>query len=846
MPPERFSLKLYRLLLSFYPAAFREEYGGQLERQFRDELAQAHGPAGVAALWLGILFDLAISVPAQLTREIAQDSRHALRQWARRPLHTGFAIAALAIGIGANTGVFSVVNALLLRPLPFRDPGRLAVPLGFSTPREWGSQQFHDWPKGSAYLEDAAIFDQGDTNLGRSGEALRVHLTETSWNFFSLLGVQPARGRAFAPQEDVAGRDSVAVLGYGLWQQLFAGDPKALGATIQVGGASLTVIGIAPPGFDFPEKTALWTPSKFDANLLPKSAFLGGIILRLKAGMPWAAADAALTADSTRLDPNRNNPANPPSLQPLQDSLVGPMKTPSLILMAAVALILLIACTNVANLLLARTADRAVELSVRAALGASRARLSQQLLTECVLLALVAAAAGLVVADAVTSLANKVQPAPAGAQSYSLLDLHVVAFTVAVSVLCGLLFGVLPSMHAGRTYKLAARGSTALPHSRTLREVLVAVQVMLTIVLLGSSFSIGRAFLNLVRMDRGFDRQGVVTVSMAVGEPGSRGAAALPYYQQAVERVRELPGVSAASLAEFLPLKATAFLGGRFSVDGQRSRENAMIVPVLPDYFHAMGGHIVYGREFTGAEIAANARVAVINDVLAREFGEPASLVGRQLRAGPDPITIIGVVKDLTYIGDANTTQIYVPDHTPGQFFPTIVARVDGRAEDRLAMVRDAVTSVDSQVPVYDLKTMDQLLDDALVRPKFYTSAALFFAGFSLLLAVIGIYGVVSYAITQRSHEMGVRLALGTTPGELRGAMLRQGLITIALGSIPGIAGTVLAGKFIESLIQGSKGAGMEACIVAVLFIAATAAAAIWSATRRVARLDIMEVLRTE
>jgi putative ABC transport system permease protein len=405
----------------------------------------------------------------------------------------------------------------------------------------------------------------------------------------------------------------------------------------------------------------------------------------------------------------------------LQDELAGPVKKASLLLMAGVVLILLLACTNVANLLMARTADRAAELSIHSALGASRARLSQQLLTESVLLSLAASTVGLFVAHWTTSIAAKVQPAPLASRTYSILDGRVLLFCVAISVLSGLLFGLLPSLYAGRRHAFGTRSSSATSGSRVIREGLVAAQITLTIILLASSVSIGRAFLDLMRADRGFDTSGLITASISLdGTTHQLGHRQLQYFQEALARVRELPGVRDASETEFLPLYATAFLGAPFTMDGRQSKEFAMIVPVLPHYFQTMGGRILYGREFNDAEVRSDAPVAVINELFASEFGQPADAVGHELHLGNrPPRRIIGVVKGMDYMADANATQIFFPAHEPGGFFATIVARGNGRAEDHQAMVRDAIRSVDSQVPVFGVKTMEQRLDEALARPKF-------------------------------------------------------------------------------------------------------------------------------
>jgi putative ABC transport system permease protein len=846
MPDTPFSVRLYRRLLKLYPAGFRENYAAAMECAFRDEIQESHG----ALLWLRLLADLAVSIPAQFARELAQDARHTFRLWARRPWHTGFAILALAIGIGANTGVFSVVNALLLRSLPFHDPERLASLSSF--PHD-SAAQFHAWRQQSSYLEDAALFEQVDANLGGAGEWRRAHVIQASSNFFSLLGTQPVLGRGFAPGEDVdgtgwglPGRNAVAVIGYGLWQQLFGGDRKALGSTIRVDGNPLTIIGIAPPGFDYPGKAVLWKPAAFSRGNNGWET-----IARLKPGIGWGQARAAFAAEADRLRPDRRQADRikyPYTMTGLRDKLAGPTKKASLVLMASVVLILLIACTNVANLLMARTADRATELSIRSALGASRARISQQLLTECVLLSLAASIAGLFVAYWTAAIAARLQPAPLATQVYAILDGRVLCFAIVASLFSGLLFGFLPSLYAGRVHGFGTRSSSDRRGARLIREGLVAAEVMLTVVLVTASISVGRAFVDLMHADRGFDRTGLATVNVSLeGTPYRTDAARLAYFQDALARIRRLPGVRSASATEFLPLYATSFMGGPFRLDGRLAQENSMAVRVMPDYFRTMGGRILYGREFTAADIEGNTGVAIVDDRFADEFGPPAYAVGRRISIGTSSWQIVGVVKGMDYMTEgANTTETYIPSHSPGGFFSSFVVRVAGRTEDRLAMIRDAVQSVDRQVPVFGVKTMEQRMDELLARPQFYRTAVLCFAAFALLLATIGIYGIVSYTVARRTHEMGVRMALGATPADLRASLLRQGLMPIAAGAIPGIAGAVLSGRLLASLVDGAKSVDATAYAATLLFIALVAATGIWVATRPIARLDIVEILRTE
>ena len=374
---------------------------------------------------------------------------------------------------------------------------------------------------------------------------------------------------------------------------------------------------------------------------------------------------------------------------------------------------------------------------------------------------------------------------------------------------------------------------------------------MLTMILLASSVCLGRAFLHLMRIDRGYDVNGVVTVAVSLdGTTHQLDKRQLPYFEEVLDRIRSLPGVRTASATEFLPLYASAFVGGPFGLDGRPAKRSSTLVPVLSGYFQTMGGPILYGREFTEAEVRSGAKVAVVNERFAAGFGAPKDAVGHQLtNEGDTPWKIVGVVKGMEYETDpttANGNQVFVPSETPGSFFSTFVVRVDGRADDHLAAIRDAIQSVDPQVPVFGVKTMEQRLDEVFANPKFYRTAVWTFAGFALLLAVIGIYGIVSYAVVQRTQEMGVRMALGTTAVRLRGILLRQGLLTVVAGAIPGIAGAQLTGRFLESLINGAKPIGLATSAGLVLLFAVVASASIWSATRRIATLDISAILRSE
>jgi predicted permease len=850
MHEESVPRKIYRWLLKLYPAGFRETYAGSMEQEFRQELAGSTGAWALAMLWIRLLTDLAVSIPGQVAHEFAQDARHTFHLWAVRPWQTACSILALAICIGANMGMFSVLNTLLLSSLPFGEPESLASFQLFFPPHD-SPKRFHEWRTQTAFLDDAALWETGDANLGGAGEWQRARVAQTSWNFFAMLGVQPVLGRTFSPGEDVegngwgpAGPNAVAVISYGLWQSLFGGERSVLGATIRIDGNPLTVIGVAPRGFDYPQRVSLWKPAAYSEGNYGFTT-----IGRLKAGITWNLARTLALDEADRLSPSRKRSLNqPPVIAPLRDELAGPAKNASLILMGGAVLILFIACLNVANLLTARTADRQVELSIRSALGASRARLVQQLLSECLLLALAGGTAGAVVAYAVTSVAAQLQPAALASQTYSMWNVQALGFSIATIALTGFLFGILPALYAGRIHSFGTRSSTDGRGSRRLRETLVTVQVMLTIVVLSASISLGRAFLHLMQADRGFERAGVVAAMVSLegtthGTDGKR----LAYFQEVLSRLGRLPGVLAVSTTQFLPLDAKGFVGGRYFLDGRKASTNSMSVPVMQDYFRVMGSRLLAGSEFTEADIRGNAKLAIVTDVFAREFGQPADLIGRELSAGRSSWRIVGVVKSMDYmVAGAQTSQVFHPSRSPGWPHTAVVVRLAGRPTERLAMIRDTIRSVDPQVPVFDVKTLEQRMADEFARPHFYKTAVMCFAAFAFLLAIFGIYSIVSYSVARARHAMGVRLALGARPARLRASLLFKGLLPVAQGVILGMAGALVSGKLLENLVEGASLLNATACLAEILVIAAVAGAAIWLATRPIARLDVMEILRTE
>jgi len=841
-------MKLYSLLLSLYPARFREEYAGPLQQQFLDDYREARTAGERCKLWLSALRDLAWSIPIELAHELRQDLPHSLRVHARRPFVMAFTVAILALAIGGATGVFSVVNAVLIKSLPFRDPDRLVVLREFSgdntTP-----EAFHKWRATSPYLDDAVQVFIADMNVGGLSVPARISIAQTSFNFFSALGTQPILGRAFAPSEDVPGNDGVAVIGYALWQQLFAGDPRVQGSKLLLNGTPVTIIGVAPPGFDYPRKTSAWTPTAFDLGRFPNKGAAWDPFGRLKRGVTFAQASQMYDAEVAR-HPREAWMSGfpPPKLVPLKVNLADQIREASLILMGAVGFILLIACANVANLLLTRTTERRNELIVRAALGASRARLVQQLISESLLLSSVAAVAGLAIAYWAAKFATLAQPAKLASQKYTILDWRVLGFAIGLALLTGVLFGVVPALvvrHLQPSGDLA-RMHSAAPRSTRLRGILIAMQVALTLILLAGSVTMGRSFLDLLDHGMGFRTDHLVAMSVSLaGTSEQSETRKSAYYREALDRLRAVSGVESAAAAYSLPVD-NMFGVGTIKIAHRESRP-LLSNRVTPDYFRTMNMPLLYGREFTAADTG---RVAILSEGAAREVAEGPAVLGKKITTSFDkePFTIIGVVRATRYFSPESKVmeQYTLPLSQNPPDYATFLARVHGDPKDSLAACRDAVQSVNRDVPVFNAETLDQRFDETVTVPRFRTTVFLFFGGFALLLAIAGIYGVSSYSITQRRREIGVRIAIGASAQGVRTMMLRQALWPIGAGMLIGLGGAAWQGRVLEHLLSSAPPVDIAACVASAAMLAAVAVVSIWTATSRVLELNPIEVLKSE
>jgi putative ABC transport system permease protein len=757
------------------------------------------------------------------------------------------AILALAIGIGANIGVFSVIDALMLRSLPFREPERLVSFQDFIPVRPESPAVFESWRKQSQYLDNAAMYLTMEVNLAGTDHPSRVQSAQTSWNFFELMGASTRLGRGFVPGEDEPGRGGVAVIGYGLWQRMFGGEARAVGAKVYLNGAPYSVVGVAPPGFDFPSQAEVWTPDVFlTFRQVLREPVFWRIAGRLSGNLSWRQAAAAFDAEVGR-DKNPPN-GTKPRLISLRDELVGPLKQPSLIVSAAVLLLLLIACANVANLLLSRTADRVNELAIRSALGASRARLIQQLLTESVVLATLGAAASVVFANWAVRMAAAFQPSGTASLGYTLANWRVAAYAMGLALLTALLFGAAPATFAGSSL---VRSNSPRAFTSRLRAILVAVQVGLTVVLVAGGAALGSAFTKLMATDNGFVTSNLISLRVAAvgGSYEVRNSHAdVVYFKEALRRIRAVDGVVSASATRFLPLGSSHYWGNNFRIDGAGRDVMALTLSVAPEFLTTMGSRMLAGHDIADSDYLIDPdkpEGVVVSESFARQFvDDPRTAVGRTVTHEKDVSKIVGVVQDLNFGGPAKAGpqfQIFAAAY-PTQF----VIRVKGDPRAWLPAIKFAVQSVDPRIPVYDAMTMDDRLAELMARPRFYTLAAAMFGTCGLLLSIVGLFGMISYSVTQRTREMGIRMALGTTPAALRLTMLRQGLVLVALGAVPGVIVTLFAAKWLEELVAGATALTSTACFASLVPIAAVAGVSVWIATNRISRLDPSVALRVE
>jgi putative ABC transport system permease protein len=808
---------------------------------------------------------------------IFQDIRYAFRQLRKAPAFTIAAVATLALGIGATTAVFAVVNAVLLRPLPFPEPDRLVAFHSHDVrtaphPSPLSYPNFFDFRSQNQVFEHLVCYRDSQFSLAGPAGATHVDGEIVSWDLFSALRVQPELGRGFVPDEEKAGTH-VVVLSHNLWQRHFGGDNNIVGRNVTINGKLFRVVGIAPRDFHFPTASpavGLWTTLAEDASFsefTPMTAQRGARVLdaigRLKPGITVEKARAQMDAIAGGLakaypDENKNTPTT--YVRSEIERLTGETRAPMMILLGAVGLVLLIACANIANLLLARSIERQREFAVRTAIGASRWTVIRQLLTESLLLASLGCAAGVLLALTclrfVLPLAGDTIPRITEAS----VDPHVLAFSIALAVFTSILFSLAPAMQVAKTdvissLKDGTRGITR-GHQR-LRRTLVIGQISLGLVLLSGAALLTASFLYLMRRDPGLRPDHLLTFNLSLPD-GYNMSKQIAFSDRLMERMRALPGVESAAAGFPLPLT-----GDQMSVSfdikerpaAPPDRPHADIAIVTPRYFHTLGIALLKGRDFTERDDAKAPPVLVVNKAFADKYFPGENIIGKRIQSGATNGTGHTVVSEIVgVVGNAKQTALR-PGDDPIYYFPykqlswgigTIALRTSVPPRAVEAAARAAVMSLEPQAPVYEVREMEDLASAAIARPRFQMLLLGSFAGIALLLTVVGLYGVLAYSVMKRTREIGVRIALGASRSMVLGMVLREAMILLVAGLALGVAGAAASGHLLEKMLYGITPRNPLLLIVACCTITVTSLIAAYLPALRAASVDPLQALRVE
>ena len=814
--------------------------------------------------------------------DLAHDLRYGVRSLRRAPGFAAVAILTLALGIGATTAIYSVVNGVILRPLPYPDADRIAM-VWMDNKRQGMSEDIHspanlaDYRTQNTVFERIAAYSPVGYNLtGGCPEAtcepLRVAAAAATSDFFPVLGTRPVLGRAFGPEEEVDGRDAVAVISHGLWARQFGSRPDAVGSTVELSGRKRTIIGVMPRGYAFPSAdTDLWVPLVIPPDFAAaRNSFALWAVGRLKPGVPFERAQSDMAAINKRIQetyPQQRDYGV--SLVPLPQQVVGPsLRTALWVMLGAVGAVLLIACANVANLMLSRAAVREREVGVRLALGASRTRLVRQLLTESVLLAVVGGALGVALAWGGLRLLTGLAPADVPRLDQVRIDAPVLVVSLAVAVATGLLFGLVPALQASRPNlaeslrDAGGRGATGGQRGNQMRRALAAAQVALVVVLLTGAGLLIRSFLELQRVDLGFRPDNLLTMRVAL--PGAKypPPSRVRFYTGLLDQMRAAPGVQSVGAISSIFLSNTPN-STNFTIEGRPrtpdiDNTEVPLDAVTPDYFRTMGIALVRGRTFTADDGRdSTPPVVIINEAMAKRFWPNEDPIGKRFRYGggdvdpanqPPWLTIVGVVGNMRRTGlDTPVrfeTFLPLPQRPYSQM--TFVVRTTGEPLAAAPAVRAAVRTADPTLPVFEIKSMDQLLSDRVAQRRFSMTLLGTFAGLALVLGLVGVYGVTSYLVAQRTREVGLRLALGAQPGTVVRMVVRQGMIVAAVGVGAGLVASLALTRLMAGLLYEVSPTDVATLGVVTATLAGATMLANYIPARRAARVDPLVALRNE
>jgi len=815
---------------------------------------------------------------------LLQDFKYGVRILLKHPLVTAIAIVTLALGIGANTAIFSVVNAVLLNPLPFREPDRV-VALWESVPNQGRSRvtpaNFHDWKKQNTVFEDVAAFGRNSLTLTGDGEPEQLVGARVSSGYFAVIGVEPIIGRAFTAEEHELGKGHVVILGNALWQRRYGGDRNIINRNITLDNTLYTVVGVMPRGlypvsplnpgritFDEQEQN-FWLPMSFTAEwAAARSAHVLGVVARLKQGVSKSQATAEMNAIGARLE--KEYPANRGEgilVSPFMDEVVGNVRPALLTLLGAVGVVLLIACANVAGLLLAQHAGRSKEIAIRAALGAGRRRLVRQFFIEGLLLSLLGTVAGL----ALASLGLKVllQFVPAGVPRLAQVSLNwrVLGFTILIALGTCLIFGLIPALETSRldlNSALEHSGRTSGPGASKLRfrQLLVVFQISMAVMLVIGAGLLVKSFWLLQRVDPGFESEHVLSAGLTLtiskySEPEQINN----FHKQLLERVSAIPGVKHATIAYDHPLTSNWI--DSFQVEGRvlpadSRSQSANFVPIGPEYFDTVGLKLAGGRRFTPLDDENHPGVVLVNESFVKQYFPNENALGQKMRLGPPgriwrnkkltSFEVVGVVRDVKLAGLEAPSEpaYYIPASQAPLEDMTILVRTTTDPLSIVGALRQAVWSIDPNQPIANISTLEKVVDDSVAPRRLNMLLMGLFGGLAMLLSAVGIYGLLSHAVTQRTQEMGIRMALGAQVNDVLKLVLKQGMMLVVMGEIIGLVGALALTRLIRGLLFGVTPNDATTFVVVAAVLGIVALLACYFPARRATKVDPLIALRYE